>query len=327
MKALKCPTCGKALTKAEYERALKIRDAREAHFHRREEEFKRKALAREDRLRDRERMLKTKLRDESARIRRLEKARAERSKVGLKQALEKANEEIRRLRSGTTPQTDGLEFEGKLTARLRREFPEDEILQKGKGGDILHTVRSGKKAAGVIIYECKRTPRIESSHVTQAHAAKESRQADFAVLVTTARKKGFSGFAEMGGVWVASPLAAIPLASLLREHLIEMLKAKITGEKRAVIAQQLMRYIDSPEFRNPIEAMLRRASKLQEMVKKEARDHGRIWQERWTHYQTIHWSVAQVQANLRLVLNGSAPKQLAYPKPPLLQLSGPSSNR
>lgn len=220
----------------------------EAHFHRREEEFRRKATAREDKLRERERKLRTKLRNESARIRRLEKARAERSKAGLKQALEKANEEIRRLRSGATSQTDGLEFEGKLTARLRREFPDDEILQKGKGGDVLHTVRFGKKSAGIIIYECKRTPRIQSEHIAQAHAAKQTRQADFAVLVTTARKKGFSGFTEMGGVWVASPLATIPLASLLREHLIEMLKAKITGERRAAIAQQLMRYIDSPEF-------------------------------------------------------------------------------
>src|SRR5207245_8206386 len=99
-------------------------------------------------------------------------------------------------------QTEGLEFEEKLVARLRKEFRDDEVLHEGRGGDVLHTVIFGKKTAGVIIYECKRTPRIESSHIAQAHLAKQTRQADFAVLNTTARKKGFSGFAQMGGVWV-----------------------------------------------------------------------------------------------------------------------------
>lgn len=320
MKTYRCPTCGKKLTRVEYEKALKIQGAKEAHFHEREASLKEKARAREERLKKKERALRDRLKNESARIRRLERARAERSNAGLKHALLKANEEIRRLRSGATPQTDGLEFEDKLTTRLRKEFPDDQILHKGKGGDILHTVNFGKKAAGVIIYECKRTPRIQGDHLAQAHRAKQTRQADFVVLVTTARKKGFSGFTQMGGVWVVAPLATVPLVALLREHLIEMLKLKITKERRAAIAQRLMRYIDSPQFKNPVDEMLQRTTKLQEMIKREARDHFRIWQERWGHYQTIHWNATQVQANLQLVLHGNSPKQVAIPKSPPLQL-------
>ena len=55
-------------------------------------------------------------------------------------------------------------------------------------------------------------------------------------------------------------------------------------------------------------------------VKKEAKDHFRIWQDRWGHYRTIHHNATQVQANLRLVLHGNAPRQLAGAKSAPLQL-------
>ncbi|MBK7207361.1 MAG: DUF2130 domain-containing protein [Elusimicrobia bacterium] len=320
MKTYKCPTCGKVLTRAEYEKALKIQGATEKHFHQREEALREKAQEREARFRKKERELQDRLKNESARIRRIEKARAERSNLGLKQSLQKANEEIRRLRTGTTPQTDGLEFEEKLVIRLRAEFPDDEVLHKGQGGDVLHTVKFGKEIAGIIVYECKRTPRIEGDHIAQAHQAKQIRQADFVVLVTTARKKGFTGFTQMNGVWIAAPLASIPLAALLRQHLIEMVKARITKEKRAAIAQQLMKFIDSPQFRNPVEEVVQRTTRLQEMIKKEAKDHFRIWRDRWEHYQTIHWNATQVQANLQLVLHGNAPKPMHHHKATPLQL-------
>jgi hypothetical protein len=43
-------------------------------------------------------------------------------------------ERIEQLKKGTTPQTDGLEFEDRLTSGLQREFPDDRIMHKGKTG-------------------------------------------------------------------------------------------------------------------------------------------------------------------------------------------------
>src|SRR5437773_2033902 len=116
-----------------------------------------------------------------------------------------------------------------------------------------HFVHFDGQTAGIIVYECKRTPRIQSQHVRQANAAKQSRNADFAVLVTTGSRRGFTGLTQLSGVLVVSPLGAVPLASLLRAHLIEMLRTKVTKEKRAQIALGLMSYITSPQFKNPIE--------------------------------------------------------------------------
>ena len=66
------------------------------------------------------------------------------------------------------------------------------------------------------------------------------------------------------------------LAFVLRGHLIEMLRAKITKQKRAIITQQLMKYITSPQFKNPIEEVVQTSSDLQKMVKEEYDGHVRV---------------------------------------------------
>ena len=334
MKTYRCPTCGKALTKSEYEKALHIHEEREKHYAQREAELKNKEREQQARqkaqaqdLKRRERQLKRdnekKLKEDREKVRLEERTRAARQQAGLKEKVQQLTERLRQREKGTTPQTEGLEFEEKLAARLKKEFPDDEIVHKGKGGDVLHTVKFNQKPSGIIIYECKRTPSIQAQHISQAHQAKQTREADFAVLVTTGKKRGFSGFGQMDGVSVVSPLATIPLASLLREHLIEMARLKITKEKRAVLAQRLMLYIDSPQFKNPLEEVVQRTSRLQDMIKKEASDHMHTWGERWVHYETINWNTSHIRGNLRLVLHGEQPKPLAQHKAPPLQLPAP----
>jgi hypothetical protein len=334
MKTYRCPTCGKALTKSEYEKALHIHEEREKHYAQREAELKRKEREQQARqkaqvqeFKKKEHQLKQdnekKLREDREKVRQEEKTRAARQQAGLKQKVQQLTERLRQRERGTTPQTEGLEFEEKLAARLKKEFPEDEIVHKGKGGDVLHTVKFNQKPTGTIIYECKRTPSIQAQHISQANRAKQTREADFAVLVTTGKKRGFTGFGQMDGVSVVSPLAVIPLASLLREHLIEMARLKIRKEKRAVLAQRLMQYIDSPQFKNPLEEVVQRTLRLQDMIKREASDHMHTWKERWNHYETINWNTSHIRANLRLVLHGEQPKPLSHHKAPPLQLPPP----
>ncbi|MGH9878582.1 MAG: hypothetical protein ACREBU_12185 [Nitrososphaera sp.] len=317
MKTYRCPVCKKPLTKKEYEDALGILGEREKHL-----KHEKKALKRQ--LREaRSKMQKAKREGKDEGIK-SERARTQRLLKGKEREIGRLKERLAQIKKGTTPQTEGLEFEDKLATRLKREFPQDMIQHKGKGGDVLHIVNFEKKPAGVIIYECKRTPGIKLKHIEQAHRAKQSREADFAVLVTTGHKKGFSGLAQMNGVLVVSPLGTIHLAALLRGHLIEMLRAKINKGKRAVIAHELMKYITSPQFRNPIEEVVHLTSELQDMIKDEANKHYKIWKKRWNYYQTIHWDTSQIRQNLQLVLHGEEPKPLEHQKVPPLQLPEPA---
>jgi hypothetical protein len=301
--------CKKPLSKREYQQALGILSERDKHHEHELSEYERKL--REAQTRER------KAKEEGIKF---ERSRTQRLLAGKDRQILTLKDRIDQLKKGSTPQTEGLEFEEKLTVRLRREFPDDDIQHKGKAGDVLHFVKYEKKIAGIIIYECKRGPKIKSDHVQQAYQAKQTREADFGVLVTTGEKKGFSGLAQMGGVLVVSPLGAVPLAALLRAHLIEMLRAKISKQKRAIVAQNLMKYITSPQFKNPIEEVIELSTELQDMLKDEYNDHIRVWKKRMAHYRTIEWDTSRVHENLQLVLHGKEPKQLARPKEAPLQL-------
>jgi hypothetical protein len=305
----RCPVCRKPLTRNEYEKALGILGEREQHLKHEKAELAKKlrvAAARAE-----------KARKEGINF---ERARTQRLLRGKDKTIASLKERIDQLKKGSTPQTEGLEFEEKLAARLKREFPGDDVQHKGKGGDVLHIVKHEGKAAGLIIYECKRTGRIQGDHLAQAFAAKQSRKADFCVLVTTGQKKGFSGLALMKSVLVVSPLGAIPLAMLLRVHLIEMLRTQIGTAQRALVARRLLDLITSPQFKNPIEEVIEVSTQLQDMIKDEAKSHFRIWEKRWKHYQTIQWDSSLIQENIHSVLHGKEPKAIQHPKMKPLQL-------
>jgi hypothetical protein len=303
-----CPVCGTLLSRRAFEKALKIHMAREKHY----DEMKRALEKREDAL-DKE------IENAEARGETNERRRCARLMSGQKKTITKLQERISQLEKGTTPQTDGLEFEDKLLTRLREEFEDDDIQPEGKlVGDIVHTVIYDRKEAGKITYECKRTSGISGKHVQQAFLGKQACNADFAILVTTGKKRRFSGLMEMDGVLVVAPLGVIPLAQLLRANLIEMLKSKLTTEQRAKVAHRMLKYITSPQLRNPIEEVIQISTRLQEMVRDEIDDHKGVWKKRLQHYAKIRWDTSQIQSNFQRILHGKEPKYLLPPKPQVL---------
>jgi hypothetical protein len=97
-----------------------------------------------------------------------------------------------------------------------------------------------------------------------------------------------------------------------------MLRAGIEKEKRAKIANQLLRFIKSSGFNNPIEEVVTIAGDLEDGVKKEFDWHMNDWKRRVTAYRRIKWDGSAIQENLRRVLHGGKPKHLDQPKVPLL---------
>jgi hypothetical protein len=151
-------------------------------------------------------------------------------------------------------------------------------------------------------------------------AAKRQRDADFAILVTTGRKRGFSGFSQMDGVLVVCPLAVVHVCCLLRTHLIGMARAKVDRQTRAAIAQRLMDYIAGPEFNNYMERIIRVSTELQETLETEIKEHLCGWEQRQNYYQAMNRETSQMQRNLNLVLHGREPKHIEAPKQALMPI-------
>ena len=209
MKAYRCPVCKKKLLAKEYEKALGLLKARDVHKKHEIDKLAKKLVTAQKKAKE---SRKKAIEDERAKTRRLLQGKVK--------SIQQLKERVKQLQKGTTPQTEGLEFEDKLVKRLRKEFPEDKIEHTGKAGDVNHTVMYHHKPTGLIVYECKRTPTLQSAHVNQTYRAKISRKAIFAVLVTTANyNKTWKGFGNIRDVSVVSPFAVIPLVKLLSRDL------------------------------------------------------------------------------------------------------------
>src|SRR6267142_5183440 len=116
MRSFRCPVCRKQLTKREYESALGILGEREQH------------------MRHQHAVLASKVKKLGAEKRKAradgvnaERSRTQRLLAGKDQQIRVLHERLRNLKKGTTPQTDGLEFEERLHARLQEEFGADHI--------------------------------------------------------------------------------------------------------------------------------------------------------------------------------------------------------
>ena len=333
MKTYKCPLCGSPLTKSKYEAVLHLQKEKEQarkadleKLHKRFHLLQQNEASLKKRLRESKQKIKTAQAQGVKKGASVEKKRQQRLTAGLKRKLAITTARIKQLEKGTTPQTEGLEFEENLYKRLKKEFPKDKVEHKGKGGDILHSAILDREVIGVIVYECKQTPKIQSAHIKQAALAKKTREAHFAILVTTGTRKGFTGLANEDGVLIVAPLGVIPLAHLCRAHLVEMAKAKLDKNEKNRIAAQLLEYITSPVYKIPLEQAIQKTGKVSKLLKKEVREHFSIWQERYELYQTIHWDISHIQVNLNRVLQGEKPRSLEKPKVQRLPLPAITDN-
>lgn len=319
MKKTKCPVCQTPLTKHKYEHALGILKSREKHL-------KTAQHAQMKKLRASIRAAKQNMRKARSLGIEHERKRNQRLLAGKESEIDRLRQRIKNITKGTTPQTDGLEFEEKLLKALKRTFPEDKFDHVGKGGDIIQRIQTGNKEIGKIVFECKRTKGISSSHIKQANRAKQTRQCDFAVLNTTGTKKKFAGFSVQDDVIIASPLCVLAVANMLRETVLSMHRAEISRTQRAKVAKQLLSYLKSPHYRNLIGDLVSRSRTVKEILEGEMLDHAANWRDRWEAYQQIELSSLRIKENFDLILanrphNGSqlAKKEVLCLPAPLVE--------
>ncbi|HAH32336.1 MAG TPA: hypothetical protein DCL44_08485 [Elusimicrobia bacterium] len=235
----------------------------------------------------------------------------------LKKQGQQAQDKIRnlegQLKNRTTPQNEGLLYEDELLKALKKDFPKDKLTHTGKGGDILHEVIINGEAVGCIVYECKRVGHWNASHVEQTAKAKLTREADYAVLVTNAEKKGTSGFFVEKGVIVINPGGVLAIANILRDQIITIARLKLSKAQKEEAVENTLRYLEGPEFRNSIEIVIRKTQEMHEDLKKECKDHVKAWGKRHDMLKTIYINAAQVQTKTTALIAGK--KNVAIDQP------------
>jgi hypothetical protein len=219
------------------------------------------------------------------------------------QAMQKQIEELKRRAEQGSQQLQGEVQELELESILRAKFPFDTIepVPKGEfGGDALQRVVSNSgQASGTILWESKRTKNWSDGWLTKLREDQRTAKAEIAVLVTQVLPKGVESFDVVDGVWVTTPRAALPVATVLRHTLLQVSMARQVSEGQQTKTEMVYQYLTGPRFRHRVEAIVEAFSSMQEDLDKERKAIMKQWAKREEQIERVMGATVGMYGDLQ----------------------------
>ncbi|MBI3775499.1 MAG: DUF2130 domain-containing protein [Gammaproteobacteria bacterium] len=276
---------------ADLSEVLKVRDAKLAEAQKAQVELIKKQRELDDAKRELELTVEKRVQEGLNATRQQAKKEAEdeqKLKVMEKEqtiaAMQKQIEELKRRAEQGSQQLQGEVQELELENLLRSKFPFDAIepVPKGEyGGDVLHRViGAGGQPGGSILWEFKRTKNWSDVWLAKLRDDQRSAKAEIAVIVSQVLPKGVETFEMVEGVWVTHPRAALPVAMILRQTLLELALARQVSEGQQTKTEMVYQYLTGPRFRQRVEAIVEAFSTMQEDLDKERKAIMKQWAKR-----------------------------------------------
>lgn len=199
-------------------------------------------------------------------------------------SMQKQIEELKRKAEQGSQQLQGEVQELELENLLGAKFPYDVIepVPKGEfGGDVLQRVGGNiGQPSGTILWESKRTKNWSDGWLSKLREDQRAAKAEIAVIVSQALPKDVETFDVIDGVWVVHPRAAIPVATILRQSLLEVAAVRQSSEGQHTKTELMYQYLTGPRFRQRVEAIVEAFSTMQEDLDKERKAIMRQWAKR-----------------------------------------------
>jgi len=181
-------------------------------------------------------------------------------------------------------QLQGEVQELELEENLRREFSLDiiEPVPKGEfGGDVVQRVVSvSGQSCGMILWESKRTKNWNDGWLPKLREDQRAAKADIAVIVSQSLPKGLDTFQTIDGVCVTHPRLVLPVATLLRQSLIDVAQSRQAIQGQQAKTEMVYDYLTSSRFRQRIEAIVEAFSTMQTDLEREKKVITKQWAKR-----------------------------------------------
>ncbi len=218
-------------------------------------------------------------------------------------AMQKQIEELKRRAEQGSQQLQGEVLELELENLLRAKFPFDAIepVPKGEfGGDVLHrVVGTGGQFGGTILWESKRTKTWSDTWLPKLREDQRTAKAEIAVIVTQTLPKGVETFEMVDGVWVTHPRAALPVAMILRQSLLELALARQSSEGQQTKTEMIYQYLTGLRFRQRVEAIVEAFSTMQEDLDKERKAIMKQWAKREEQIERVMGATVGMYGDLQ----------------------------
>ena len=199
-------------------------------------------------------------------------------------SMQRTIEELKQKADRGSQQLQGEVQELELEAVLRAKFPFDSVepVPKGEfGGDVVQVVRGqGGQAGGVILWEMKRTRNWSDAWLVKLREDQRTAKAELSVLVSNVLPKGVDTFHIIDGVWVTHPRCIVPVATVLRNTLLQIAMARQASEGQQTKTEMVYQYLTGPRFKQRVEAIVEAFSSMQEDLDKERKVIMKQWAKR-----------------------------------------------
>ncbi len=218
-------------------------------------------------------------------------------------SMQQKIEELKQKAEQGSQQLQGEVQELELENLLRAKFPYDVIepVPKGEfGGDALQRVNSQSgQACGTILWESKRTKNWSDGWLVKLREDQRSAKAEVSVLVSQVLPKGVEAFDVVDGVWVTSPRAALPVATILRQTLMQVSMARQVTEGQQTKTEMVYQYLTGPRFRHRVEAIVEAFSSMQEDLDKERKAIMKQWAKRQEQIERVMGATVGMYGDLQ----------------------------
>jgi len=227
-------------------------------------------------------------------------------------AMTKQIEDLKRRAEQGAQQPQGEVAELMLEANLHARFPRDiiEPVPKGEfGADAIHRVATATgQVAGTILWESKRTKNWKADWLPKLRENQRAVKAEIAVIVSHVLPKDVESFDIIDGVWVASPRFALPLASVLRQSLIDLADARVIGEGQQTKMELIYNYLTGTGFKQRVQALVEQFTEMQDSLRREQKWMTSKWAEREMQLELILKATAGMYGDLRGIAGRSLPQ-------------------
>ena len=218
-------------------------------------------------------------------------------------AMQKQIEDLKRRSEQGSQQLQGEVQELELENLLRNKFPFDAIepVPKGEfGGDVLHRVVGlNGQPSGTILWEFKRTKNWNDSWLVKLRDDQRAAKAEIAVIVSQVLHKGVETFDLVEGIWVTHPRAALPVAMILRQSLLELALARQANQGQQTKTDMVYQYLTGPRFRLRVEAIVEAFSTMQEELDREKRVIMKQWAKRGEQIERVMGATVGMYGDLQ----------------------------
>jgi hypothetical protein len=234
-------------------------------------------------------------------------------------AMARQIDELKRRAEQGSQQSQGEALELELETLLRSKFPADIIEPVGKGefgGDIIQRVNAALgDAAGVILWEFKRTKNWSDGWLAKLRDDQRAAKADVALIVSQALPREVDTFNLVDGVWVAHTRCAIPVAVSLRQTLIAVAGSRAAQQGQQTKMEQIYQYLMGPRFRQRIDAAIEKFGDMREDLERERKFMTKQWAKREVQIINVIETTAGMYGDMQGIAGRALPEieSLAIP--------------